>query len=147
MQENKTIIIEAINLNKYFKNEEIEQQIIKNMNLTIYEKDFTVIMGASGAGKSTLMYVLSTMDRATSGTIQYKGVSISSYNDEKLTIFRRKNCGFIFQQTYLLEKMSLLDNVLTAGLLVTKDKVKLKEQAKSLFKKVNIEETLWSKSP
>ncbi|MDQ0362053.1 ABC transporter ATP-binding protein [Breznakia pachnodae] len=147
MEKHKNVIIEASKLNKNFKTGDIEQQVISDMNITIYEGDFTVIMGSSGAGKSTLMYVLSGMDRATSGSIVYKGEDIVSYSDDKLAVFRRKNCGFVFQQMYLLEKMSLIDNVVTAGSLVEKNKSLVKEHTKELLKKVNIEETLWHKFP
>lgn len=143
----KNVIIEASNLNKSFKTQDIEQHVISDMNITIYEGDFTVIMGSSGAGKSTLMYILSGMDRATSGIIRYKGEDIVAYSDDKLAVFRRKNCGFVFQQMYLLEKMSLIDNVVTAGILVEKNKSFVKEQTKELLKKVNIEEKLWHKFP
>lgn len=125
---------------KTFSNGGVQQHILKNLDVEIYEGDFTVIMGSSGAGKSTLMYSLSGMDKPTLGKIYFSGEEISKYSEDKLAIFRRKNCGFVFQQLYLLDKMSLLDNVLTSGLLVNKNKKELVERAKELFEKVNIPE-------
>lgn len=134
---NKSII--ATNkLCKTFSNEGMQQHVLKNLDLEIYEGEFTVIMGSSGAGKSTLMYALSGMDKPTIGEINFNGENISKYSDEQLAVFRRKNCGFVFQQVYLLDKMSLMDNVLAAGLLVEKDKKVLVERANELFDKVNI---------
>ena len=103
-------------------------------------------MGSSGAGKSTLMYSLSGMDKATSGSIIFNGEDITKMNNDKLAIFRRKNCGFVFQQVYLLDKMSLMDNVLTAGLLISNNKKEILEKAKELFKKVNIPEVTYKKN-
>ncbi len=134
-------IISAKNLVKTFSNNGITQTIIDNLDLEIYENDFTIIMGSSGAGKSTLMYSLSGMDMPTSGSIEFCKEDITKMNADKLAIFRRKNCGFVFQQIYMLDKMSLLDNTLTAGLLVNKNKKDVIKRAKELFKKVNLPET------
>ena len=134
-------IISTKKLVKSFSNSGVEQAIIKNLDLEIYENDFTIIMGSSGAGKSTLMYSLSGMDMPTSGTIEFCGEDITKMNADKLAVFRRKNCGFVFQQIYMLDKMSLLDNTLTAGLLVNKNKKEVIKRAKELFDKVNLSET------
>ena len=136
----KEIVISAQGLKKSFHTGEMEQTIFENLDLEIYKGDFTVIMGSSGAGKSTLMYSLSGMDRPTAGTIRFAGKEITKCNDDQLAVFRRKNCGFVFQQIYLLEKMSLMDNVLTAGALGDDDKKAVRKRAKELFELVNIPE-------
>lgn len=136
----KEAIISAKGLKKSFKSGDTEQIIFKDLDLDIYKGDFTVIMGSSGAGKSTLMYSLSGMDRPTEGTITFSEEEITKFTDDKLAVFRRKNCGFVFQQIYLLEKMSLMDNVLTAGTLLNKNKKELVKRAKKLFELVNIPE-------
>lgn len=137
----KKKIISVKNLIKSFKSESGTQTIINNIDLDIYENDFTIIMGSSGAGKSTLLYSLSGMDMPTSGSIEFCKEDITKMNADKLAVFRRKNCGFVFQQIYMLDKMSLLDNALTAGLLVNKSKKEVIKRAKELFKKVNLPET------
>lgn len=142
----KKKIIRAKNLIKSFKSESGIQTIINNINLDIYENDFTIIMGSSGAGKSTLLYSLSGMDKPTSGNIIFNNKDITKMSTDDLAIFRRKNCGFVFQQIYMLDKMSLLDNVLTAGLLTEKDKKKVSTRARELFKKVNIKEATYRKT-
>lgn len=140
MTETKDILISAKNLKKEFSNGEVCQTIFENLTLDIYKGDFTVIMGASGAGKSTLMYSLSGMDRPTDGHIIFSDEEITKYNDDELAIFRRKNCGFVFQQIYLLERMTLMDNVITAGVLCEKNKKIVMHRAKELFELVNIPE-------
>lgn len=134
-------IISAKNLVKNFSNNGVTQTIIDNLDLEIYENDFTIIMGSSGAGKSTLMYCLSGMDMPTSGSVEFCSKDITKMNADKLAVFRRKNCGFVFQQIYMLDKMSLLDNALTSGLLVNKNKKEVIKRAKELFNKVNLSET------
>lgn len=140
MAQAKEVIISARGLKKSFNMGEAAQKIFEDLNLDIYRGDFTIIMGPSGAGKSTLMYSLSGMDRPTEGTITFAGKEITKCSDDQLAVFRRKNCGFVFQQIYLLEKMSLMDNVLTAGALGTGDKKAVVKRAKELFELVNIPE-------
>ena len=142
----KKVLISAKNLTKSFNNENSEQIIINNLDLDIYQNDFTIIMGSSGAGKSTLMYSLSGMDKPTKGNIIFDNEDITKMNNDKLALFRRKHCGFVFQQVYLLDKMSLLDNVLITGLLVNNNKKEIIENAKKLFKKVNIPEVTYNKN-
>ena len=140
-------IIETKKLCKTFSNGGIQQHVLKNIDLEIYEGDFTIIMGASGAGKSTLLYSLSGMDKPTLGSVLFDGTEITKMNTDELAIFRRSNCGFVFQQVYLVESMSVLDNIMAAGLLVFRDKKVLAKKAGEILKAVNIDETLWNKFP
>ena len=140
-------IIETKKLCKTFSNGGVQQHVLKNINLEIYEGDFTIIMGASGAGKSTLLYSLSGMDKPTLGSVLFDGTEITKKNTDELAVFRRSHCGFVFQQVYLVDSMSVMDNIMAAGLLVYKDKNTLAQKAGGLLKAVNIDETLWNKFP
>lgn len=140
MENKKEAVISARKLKKSFVTKDRSQDIFDQLDLDIYKGDFTVIMGSSGAGKSTLMYALSGMDRPTSGEIEFNGKNITKLSDDQLAVFRRKNCGFVFQQIYLLEKMSLMDNVITAGALVSKNRREITKRASELFDLVNIPE-------
>ena len=140
-------IIETRKLCKTFSNGGRQQHVLKNVDLEIYEGDFTVIMGASGAGKSTLLYALSGMDKPTLGEISFAGQEITKMSTDELALFRRNNCGFVFQQIYLVDSMSVLDNVMAAGLLVNKNRKEVAKKAKEILKSVDIEEDLWGKFP
>ena len=140
-------IIETKKLCKTFSNGGMQQHVLKNIDLEIYEGDFTIIMGASGAGKSTLLYSLSGMDKPTLGSVLFDGTDITKMNTDQLAIFRRSNCGFVFQQVYLVESMSLIDNLMAAGLLVYRDKKVLAKKAGELLKAVGIDEPMWNKFP
>ena len=140
-------LLRATDLCKTFSNESVQQHVLKNLNLEIRKVDFTVIMGDSGAGKSTLLYSLSGMDRPSLGAILFGNEDISNYSNDKLALFRRKHCGFVFQQTYLIDSMSVLDNVLAAGLLINKNKKEVTAKAKEILLAVDIKEELWNKFP
>ena len=120
---------------------------ICNIYLDIYDGDFTVIMGPSGAGKSTLLYALSGMDKPTLGKIVFNEKEITKMNIDELAVFRRRNCGFVFQQNYLIDSMSVLDNVLVSGLLVSRKRKEITKNAKDILKKIDIESKLWNKFP
>lgn len=143
----KETIIETTKLCKTFSSGGRQQHVLKNMDLSIYKGDYTVIMGASGSGKSTLLYSLSGMDQPTLGEVSVQGTVITDMGISELAIFRRKNCGFVFQQIHLLDYMSVLDNVLVCGLLVSKDRKKTVECAKQLLQQVGIDEADWHKFP
>ena len=142
-----TAILKATDLCKTFSNESVQQHVLKNLNLEIRKGDFTVIMGDSGAGKSTLLYSLSGMDRPSLGSITYGDEEISGYNNDKLAVFRRNHCGFVFQQNYLNDTMSVLDNIIVSGLLKSRDKKAIAARAKELLRLVGLDESCYNKFP
>lgn len=143
----KKTLLKTENLSKSFSNGGVLQHVLKNIDLELYQGDFTVIMGASGAGKSTLLYALSGMDTPSLGTITFGDKVISDLSQDGLAVFRRQYCGFVFQQIYLIDGMSVMDNVLAAGLLVNRDKKALVKKAKELFAAVDISEEAQKKFP
>lgn len=102
-------MIKAENIYKSFKNGNVE--VLKGISVEIADGDFAVILGASGSGKSTLMSVLSGLERADKGSVIFDGTDLGALNDAKLTEFRRNNTGFIFQQYYLLNHLTVEGNV------------------------------------
>lgn len=141
---------EVISVKKLIKSFELDsgtQVVLNNIDLSIYEGDFTVIMGSSGSGKSTLLYALSGMDNVTSGNIVFKGKDITKMSSDEMTVFRRENCGFIFQQICLVNSLSVMNNILAAGLLKKNNKKELVEKTKTMLKQVEVEEHTWNKYP
>jgi putative ABC transport system ATP-binding protein len=104
-------MIEVKELVKFYGSGESRFQVLKNISLKIEEGDFVVILGASGSGKSTLLNVISGLEHPESGEIIYDGNDITTLSDSRLTEFRKKNIGFIFQQYYLLPNMDVAKNV------------------------------------
>ena len=144
---NKEVIIKTEKLSKSFSVGGKQQHVIKNLDMEIYKGDFTVIMGSSGAGKSTLLYALSGMDKPTLGSISYSGKEITSMNDDQLAVFRRKHCGFVFQQVHLVDSMSIMDNAISTGMLTGQKQKDLKNKAEKLFERVGLSNDLWGKFP
>ena len=143
-QEKKRIIYTK-DLCKSFTTGNVEQQVLKSLDLEIYQGDFTVIMGNSGSGKSTLLYALSGMDRPSMGAITYEPsgqepTGITMFSNDQLAKFRRDHVGFVFQQNYLNDSMSALDNVMVVGLLKQNNRKELAAKAKELLQRVEIEE-------
>ena len=140
-------IIKTTKLCKSFSTGGAQLHVIRNLDLEIEEGAYTVIMGSSGSGKSTLLYAISGMDKPTLGEVRFCGADIVKYTNDELAVFRRKHCGFVFQQIHLMDSMSAMDNVLTGGLLLSGDKKAIYERAASLFNRVKLDKTLWDKFP
>ncbi|MBC8059516.1 MAG: ABC transporter ATP-binding protein [Clostridiaceae bacterium] len=113
---------------------------IKNINLDIYQGDFTVIMGSSGSGKSTLLYILSGMEDTTSGSVNFEEIVLNDLNEDQLSIFRRKKIGFVFQGINLVPNLSIIENVILPGYLVEKSKKKVDQRARELLGIFGLEE-------
>ncbi|WP_028505729.1 ABC transporter ATP-binding protein [Ruminococcus sp. FC2018] len=113
----KNIILKTKDLCKSFAHNGGQLHIISNVDLELYEGDFTVIMGASGSGKSTLLYALSGMDSATSGSVIYNGTDITGLKENKLARLRHTDFGFVFQQMHLVSNLTIFENIAVTGYL------------------------------
>lgn len=113
----KKTILSARGLCKSFAHNGVQNHILSNLDLDVYEGDFTVIMGASGSGKSTLLYSLSGMDRATGGQVIYDGRDLVKMSEKELSALRCGDFGFVFQQMHLVSNLSLFENIAVPGYL------------------------------
>ncbi|MBZ2123305.1 ABC transporter ATP-binding protein [Streptococcus gordonii] len=86
-------------------------EVLKGIDLGIEEQDYLVILGASGSGKSTLLNILSGLEKPDQGEVLYDGANIASLSENQLTKFRKDNIAFIFQQYYLLQELTVEQNV------------------------------------
>ena len=109
--------IEAQELSKLYGQGENRVTALDRASLTIAPGDFISIMGPSGSGKSTLLHLLSGLDRPTSGRLLYDGRDIYGLSDKKLSAFRRRRIGFIFQQFHLLPVLTARENIIMPLLL------------------------------
>lgn len=88
------------------------EQILKGIDLEVYEGEFVSIIGASGSGKSSLLYIMGLLDKPTEGEVFFEGEKIDYSNDKRLSYLRNSKIGFVFQFHYLVQELSLLDNVI-----------------------------------
>ena len=100
-------MITAKNIKKKYNN----QEVLRGIDLKIDKNEFVVILGASGSGKSTLLNILSGLEKSDSGEVVYDNESISDYSEKQLTKFRKEKIGFVFQQYYLLNNLTVEQNV------------------------------------
>ncbi len=136
----KDILLQGKGITKVFHQGGAENKAIDHVDVDIYTKDFTVIMGSSGAGKSTLLYALSGMDKISGGRVLYKGREISSLKETQMARLRAEEFGFIFQQAHLVSSLTLMENVKVAGYVSRKEgPEKVQERAQNLIKQMGIE--------
>ena len=104
-------ILKAENLVKIYGQGENEVKALNNVSLEIEEGEFASIVGSSGSGKSTLLNMLGGLDRLTSGDIYINNKKLGNMKDEELTIFRRRNIGFVFQNYNLVPILNVYENI------------------------------------
>lgn len=86
-------------------------EVLKGIDLQINQGEIVSVVGASGAGKTTLLQIIGTLDKPTSGTILFDNEDISTLSEKKLSAFRNKNIGFVFQFHHLLPEFTALENL------------------------------------
>lgn len=142
-----TAVLEAKNLCKTYIVNKSQNNVLRNINLTLHEGDFISVMGPSGSGKSTLLYTVSGMDRLTAGEVMFDGQNLSQLNEKETAELRLYKMGFIFQQMHMLSNLSVYDNIILSGYQALKSKQNTRtrsdvnQYADKLMKKLGIIET------
>ena len=104
-------ILETIKLKKYYGQEPNVTRALDGVDFSVEEGEFVAVVGTSGSGKSTLLHMMGGLDTPTSGTVIVRDKELSKMNDEQLTIFRRRNIGFIFQNYNLVPILNVYENI------------------------------------
>lgn len=105
-------LLEVKNISKTYGNKNNSVEVLKNISFSIPKGEFVAIVGESGSGKSTLLNIIGGLDNPTSGEITINEKNIFSMNDDNLTIFRRRNIGFIFQNFNLIPELNVEQNII-----------------------------------
>ncbi len=108
-------------------------QILKGVDIEVQKSEIVTIVGASGAGKSTLLNILGTLDKPDSGQLFINGVELNKLNNKKLSDFRNRQIGFIFQFHHLLAEFDALENVCIPAFIAGTPKAQAEKRAKELL--------------
>ncbi len=138
----ESTLFRAEKLCKSFHSGTRKIQILDNAELIITRGEMVAIVGASGAGKTTLLQILGTLDTPDSGKLVFEGNDLTRLSEKKLSTFRNRSVGFIFQFHHLLPEFSAIENVMMPGLIAGKNRDELYDPAKSLLKQVELEQRI-----
>ena len=117
----------------------IINQVLFDINITVYQGEFVAIMGHSGSGKSTLMNILGCLDTPTSGSYWLSGKNISTLSENELARIRNQSIGFVFQGFNLLKRMTALDNVAVPLLYAGMSRSQSRQRALTLLRRTGLE--------
>lgn len=132
------ILLEAKNLVKDYKEGKIVTSVLKGVNLSIQENELVSVVGSSGSGKSTLLHILGTLDTQTSGEVLFRGEDLSKLSQKKLSEFRSKNLGFVYQFHHLLSDFTAYENVAIPLMINNCNNKEIDERVKYCLDKVGL---------
>jgi len=131
-------MIQLENIVKNYTLGEVKVPVLKEINLTITQGEYTAIMGVSGSGKSTLMNIIGCLDRPSSGRYLFEGQDITQLSDDELADVRNYQIGFVFQQFNLLPRLSALENVMLPMIYAGYPKAERRERAEEVLVQVGL---------
>ncbi len=135
-------IIEIKNLHKIYNSDSVSVHAVNGVNLSFEEGEFTAIVGPSGSGKTTLLNIIGGLDDATEGTVTIDNVQINKLSSRKLTDFRMKNIGFVFQAYNLIPVLTAKENVEFIMHLQGRNKTSREARTSELLKAVGLGEMM-----
>ena len=142
MKDEKKALIQLSNVVKSYSNGDQELNVLKGIDLPVYEGEFVAIMGPSGSGKSTLMNIIGLLDKPTSGDYSLNGTQVEELKEKQLAKVRNQEIGFVFQQFFLLSKLSALQNVELPLVYAGVNSSKRRQLAKQFLEKVELSERM-----
>jgi len=134
-------MLQATGIHKHYDNLEV----LKGVDINVSKGEIVSIVGSSGAGKSTLLHILGTLDKADSGKINLNGQYIGALNGNKLSAFRNKHIGFVFQFHHLLPEFTALENVCIPGWIAGTKKKDVLAKAEKLLQTLGLADRLENK--
>lgn len=111
MSEQEMKFLEIVNLEKSFGSGETKQDVLRGMSFSVAKGEFCVLLGPSGSGKSTLLNIIGGIDSADSGYISINGDKLEDLGEKRLTLYRRKHLGYVFQQYNLIGNLNVKENI------------------------------------
>ncbi len=138
-------ILELKNISKEYQQSNFKNIVLKKVNLKLHKKEFVGLIGPSGSGKSTLLHISALLDKPTSGQIFINDNNCHNINEEKRNLVRKKYIGFVYQNFFLLNDFTSLENVIIPQLLNGITYKKAESKAKDILKNIGLSKKLNSK--
>lgn len=117
-------------------------KVLKGIDLEVKKAEIVCLVGASGAGKSTLLHIMGTLDKPDTGTVFINGENVSLLNDKKLSAFRNRHIGFVFQFHHLLPEFTAIENVALPAMIAGNSRKQALEKAKNILGILNLSDRL-----
>jgi lipoprotein-releasing system ATP-binding protein len=135
---NQQPLIRVVDVRKSFVTNGNRVDVLRGVDLDIYEGEMVAVVGASGVGKSTLLHVMGTLERPDDGQILYQGESVFTYNEQRLASFRNQTIGFVFQFHHLLPEFNALENTMMPALIKGMNIKETRERAEAILTRVGL---------
>jgi lipoprotein-releasing system ATP-binding protein len=135
-------VFEVRGLRKSFRTAEKEIHVLRGIEMEIRQGEALAILGASGVGKTTLLHILGALDRASGGSVLYRGADLLEKSDRDLAAFRNREIGFVFQFHYLLSELTALENASLPGWIAGMPKREAESRAAQLLKEMGLGDRL-----
>jgi lipoprotein-releasing system ATP-binding protein len=132
------LLLRCQGVTKTYQKDGAAVEVLRGVDLALGEGETLAILGSSGAGKSTLLHVLGTLEPPTRGEVLYYGQNVTKFGSDKVSRFRNREIGFVFQFHYLLQEFTALENVLMPALIAGEDRPKYEERARQLLTEVGL---------
>jgi ABC-type lipoprotein export system ATPase subunit len=138
-------VISLTDIIKTYFTDEVATQVLFNISISIMAGEFVAIMGPSGSGKSTLLHIIGLLDIATSGKYLLHGKDVTKLSEDQQADVRNKEIGFVFQSFNLLQRASVMDNVILPAIYAGIKPTVRAQKAKELLEKVGLANQIFKK--
>lgn len=138
MNDDSRIEVQAVGLTMVFGSGAESIELFRNLDVTIKSGERIAVVGASGAGKSTLLHIMGTLEKPTGGKVLYGGEDVFLWDEKRLSAFRNRRIGFVFQFHYLLPEFDALENVMMPGLIAGLPKKEVTDKALELLNRLGL---------
>jgi len=138
----KNPLLVARDIHRNFTTSEGILEVLRGVDLSVARGEMLAVVGESGVGKSTLLHVLGGLDHPTRGTVEVKGEKFGEKSESELARFRNRYIGFVFQQQYLLEDFTALENVMMPGLIADHTRSEAADKAEQLLSDVGLSDRM-----
>ncbi|MBW1744152.1 MAG: ABC transporter ATP-binding protein [Deltaproteobacteria bacterium] len=139
---NQQPLIRVMDVRKSFDTNGNRVDVLRGIDLDIFEGEMVAIVGASGVGKSTLLHVMGTLERPDDGEVLYRGERVFTYDEQRLASFRNQTIGFVFQSHHLLPEFNALENTMMPGLIRGVNRRETCDRAEAILTRVGLSDRL-----